>query len=102
VRGGDGQRFRIAQADLHAHLRARMHQRGVTREEIERALNEGWEAADAKPGTPGKVMVFPYEAEWQGQFYQEKEVTVYYKVTDESIILLTVKTRCGRGFPRGC
>jgi hypothetical protein len=46
-----------------------MRQRGVIREEIERTLNEGWEAADAKPGTLGRVMVFPYEAEWEGQFY---------------------------------
>ena len=96
-----GKGFRITQADLHPHLRARMHQRGITREEIERTLNEGREATDAKPGTVGRVMVFPHEAEWAGRFYQEKEVTVYYKVTDEGLILLTVKARYGQGFPRG-
>jgi len=93
--------FRITQADLHPHLRARMYQRGVTRDEIERTLNEGWGATDAKPGMLGKMMVFPYEAEWEGQFYREKEVTVYYKVTDEGFVLLTVKARYGQGFPRG-
>jgi Nucleotidyltransferase domain. len=41
------------------------------------------------------------KAEWEGQFYQEKEVTVYYKVTDEGLILLTAKARYGQGFPRG-
>lgn len=56
---------------------------------------------DAKSGTLGRVMVFPYETEWERQFYQEKEVTVYYKVTDEGLILLTVKARYGQGFPRG-
>jgi len=85
----------------YIHLRARMHQRGITREEIERTLNEGREASDAKSGTLGRVMVFPYETEWERQFYQEKEVTVYYKVTDEGLILLTVKARYGQGFPRG-
>ena len=55
--------FRIAEADLHSHLRMRMQQRGVTREEIERTLNEGWEAAYAKPGMSGKSLVFAYEAE---------------------------------------
>ena len=45
--------------------------------------------------------MFPYEAEWEGQFYHEKEVTVYYKVTDEGLILLTAKARYGQGFPRG-
>ncbi len=77
-----------------------MEQRGVTLEEIERTLNEGWDATDAKPGTFGKVMVFPYCAEWMGQFYEEKEVTVYYKQTQCGIILLTVKVRYGKGFPR--
>ena len=59
-------RIRITQADLHPHLRARMHQRGITLEEIQQTLNEGWEATDAKPGTSGRVMVFRYEAEGKG------------------------------------
>jgi len=92
--------FRISEADLHPHLRARMRQRGVTQEEIEQTLNEGWRATDAKPGTLGKTMVFPYEQEWEGKFHLEKEVTVYYKKADDDIILLTVKARYGRGFPR--
>jgi hypothetical protein len=45
-------------------------------------------------------MVFPYEAEWEGKCYREKEVTVYYKKTDQGIILLTVKARYGQRFPR--
>lgn len=93
-------RIRITEADLHPHLRARMDQRGIGREEIERTLNEGWDATDAKPGTLGKMTVFPYHAEWEGQFYEEKEVTVYYKLTGEGLILLTVKARYGQGFPR--
>jgi hypothetical protein len=77
-----------------------MHQRGITREEIEHTLNEGWEASDAKPGTLGKVFVFPYQMEWEGQFYEEKEVTVYYKLTPEGILLLTAKARYGKDFLR--
>jgi len=95
-----GERFRITETDLHPHLQARMRQRGITREEIERALNEGWVATDAKPGTLGRVKVFLYGMEWEGRFYREKEVTVYYKVADEEIILLTAKARYGQGFPR--
>jgi hypothetical protein len=45
-------------------------------------------------------MVFPYEMAWEGQFYHEKEVTGYYKVTKEGLILLTAKARYGQGFPR--
>ncbi len=98
---GQRKSFRITREDVHSHLRARMRQRGVTLEEIEQTLREGWEATDAKPGTLGKVMVFPYEAEWEAQFYSEKEVTVYYKVIDKELILLTAKARYGQGFPRG-
>ncbi|MCD6169640.1 MAG: DUF4258 domain-containing protein [Candidatus Latescibacteria bacterium] len=92
--------IRLTEGDLHPHLRARMYQRGVTQEDIERTLKEGWEATDTKPVTSGKLMVFPYEAEWEGQFCQEKEVTVYYKVVGETITLLTVKARYDKAFPR--
>jgi hypothetical protein len=78
-----------------------MSQRGVTRAEIEQTLNRGWRATDAKPGTLGKTMVFSYDrAEWEGDFYQEKEVTVYYKRAEGEIVLLTVKARYGQEFPR--
>jgi hypothetical protein len=92
--------IRVAEADLHPHLQARMHQRGVSREEIERTLNEGWEATDAKPGILGKVKIFLYQPEWEGRFYEEKEVTVYYKAVDTTVLLLTAKARYGQGFPR--
>jgi len=91
----------ITENDLHAHLRARMAQRGVTLEEIQQALRYGWRATDCRPGTLGQVLVFLYRAEWEGRFYDEKEVTVYYKVKDGQLILLTVKARYGEGFLRG-
>ena len=77
-----------------------MHQRGVSLHEIEDAINLGREAGDAKEGTFGRVLVFQFGAEWEGRFYQEKEVTVYYKLSDEGIVLLTVKARYGNGFGR--
>lgn len=97
----EGEHVRVMGKDLHPHLKARLEQRGITLQEIEGALNEGWEARDAKAGTRGKVMIFPYRAEWEGSFYEEKEVTVYYKIRGESVILLTAKARYGKDFPRG-
>lgn len=91
----------ISDDDLHAHLRARMAQRGITRQEIEKTLNEGWEAKDSKSGTVGKVFVFPYNRTWQDELFEEKEVTVYYKIVNEHIVLLTVKARYGRHFKKG-
>jgi len=94
-------RIQVTDEILHSHLRARMRQRGISKEEIELTLNKGWDATDAKPGTLGKVMVFPFQAEWEGRFYEEKEVTVYYKMTDTGIILLTAVARYGDSFPKG-
>ncbi len=91
---------RITAEDLHDHLKARMAQRGIIAEEVEQALNEGWEATDAKQGTLGKVKIFPYMGDWEGKFYGEKEVSVYYKMVEGALVLLTVKARYGQGFPR--
>lgn len=77
-----------------------MRQRGVALDEIEEAMNAGWTAADAKPGMCGKTMVFAYAAEWEGKSYPEKEVTVYYRVIEGKIVVLTVKARYGSSFPR--
>ena len=93
--------YQIAEADLHPHLLARMNQCGVRLEEIQRVMNDGWQAADAKQGTLGKVLVFSYAAEWEGQFYREKEVMVYYKEIGEAVVLLTVKARYGQSFQKG-
>jgi hypothetical protein len=57
-----------------------MEQRGVTQSEIELTMDNGWEAGDAKKGMLGKVMVFEYNAEWEGRWHLEKEVTVYYNL----------------------
>lgn len=91
----------VTEKDLHSHIEARMLQRGITLQEIKNTLNKGWEASDAKPGISGKTMVYPYHKEWECQFHEEKEVTVYYKVVEEHPILLTVKARYGKKFLRG-
>ena len=51
---------KLEENDFHSHIKARMLQRGITKEEIEKALAKGQVAKDAKPGTFGKVLVFPY------------------------------------------
>ena len=93
-------RFHLDPTDLHAHLAARMAQRGVRADEVEEVVNDGWPATDAKPGMEGRVKVFPYNAEWEGKLFAEKEVTVYYKRGEARIVVLTGKARYGNGFPR--
>ncbi len=92
---------RIRNSDFHPHLRARMIQRGITKEEVKKTFKNGWKANDAKPGTFGKVFVFPYNNDWEGKYYEEKEVRVYYKITEGKITLLTSIAKYGRNFPRG-
>lgn len=90
--------IKVLDTDLHPHLKARMLQRGITKEEIETVLNNGWDATDTKPGTIGKVFVFQYNEMWEGKFFEEKEVSVYYKMVNDTMMLLTVKARYGKGF----
>ena len=52
----------------------------------------------SKPGTIGKVFVFQYNEMWEGKFFEEKEVSVYYKMVNDTMMLLTVKARYGKGF----
>jgi len=42
--------MKINEADLHHHLKSRMLQRGISKEEIEHTINKGWNAGDAKEG----------------------------------------------------
>ena len=78
-----------------------MLERGITFHEIEVTLREGWDAASAKPGTFGRAMVFRFEAEWEGRFYEEKEVTVFYKFArGGEFMLLTAIAKYGKNFDR--
>jgi hypothetical protein len=92
--------IRIKESDIHHHIKIRMLQRGISIEEIETTINKGRDADDAIQGTIGKVFVFPYNTEWEGKFFEEKEVTVYYKYKGEKFVILTAKTRYGKQFSR--
>ena len=92
--------IRLADDAFHAHLLARMQPRGILREEIETPLNPGWPADDAKPGTLGKVWVFPYTADWDGREYPEKAVPVYDRIRGAGLVVLTAKARDGISVPR--
>ena len=86
--------------DYHLHLLARMAQRGITRQEVERTLAEGRAVSDARPGSQGKVLVHRYDGEGLGRFYEEKEVTVYHRMSGEELVVLTAIARYGSGLER--
>lgn len=89
---------KITEKDLHPHLKKRMQERGITTEEIETTLNYGKNAKDARPGTEGKTHVFTFNNDWEGEYFKEKEVTVYYKKVQKKIILLTALVRYDEDF----
>lgn len=93
--------FVLRDDHFHSHVRRRMEQRGVTEEEVRETLDQGWEASDAKAGTKGRTQVFLYDRMWEGTYYDEKEVTVYFKIVEDELILLTVLARYGKDFARG-
>lgn len=69
----DAKKIELSEVELPKHLEDRMGQRGITREEVEYALNEGREATDAKAGTLGKVAVFSFQEEWQASIMTRKK-----------------------------
>lgn len=85
---------------FHDHIRRRMAARGVLESEVLAALETGWPCDDAQSGTDCRTMVFEFRAEWEGRWFEEKEVTVYFKDVEDSFILLTAKARYGSNFPR--
>ncbi len=52
--------IKLSEKDFHKHILKRMRERGVTRREVEKTLNEGIQDKDAKEGTFGKKMVFRF------------------------------------------
>jgi hypothetical protein len=46
------------------------------------------------------MIVFDFASTWDGRWYLEKEVAVYYTFEEGTTILITVKVRYGSGFPR--
>ncbi len=88
--------IKLSEKDFHKHILKRMRERGVTRKEVEKILNEGIIEKDAKQGTLGKKMVFTFKKKWEDIYYEEKEVIVYYKLKNGEIILLTVIVRYGK------
>ena len=87
--------IKITESDLHSHLKARMLQRGIRIEEIETVLNQGWEATER---TLEKYYIRIRKGE---ESFEEKEVSVYYKFTNDTMVLLTAKARYGRSFIKG-
>ena len=78
--------------EMHPHAIARLAERGVTRAEVERAVNEG-ERFPAKFGRTGFRKDFPFNDYWRGTHYSQKQVEVLAVEEDDGWLVITVISR---------
>ena len=58
------------------HALERMEERGASRHEVLETIREG-APFDARHGRTAFRRTFPFEDEWNGTYYDHKELTVY-------------------------
>jgi hypothetical protein len=74
---------------IDPHTLERAEERGVNEEEIREVLDLGF-TVPGKYHRFGKAKIFEFQREWQGKFYQQKRVEVFYTVERDVIITVTV------------
>jgi len=74
---------------IHPHALQRMEERGASKEEVQRAIENG-RMLPAKFGRRISGMTFPYGDYWREQFYEHKHIEVYSVGEGEDIIVVTV------------
>ena len=83
------------QIQMEPHTLEKALERGANEEEIIETLTTGRPIV-AKSGRFGKVKAFQFNDVWKGKHYDQKEITVYYLVEEESIITITVYVYYGK------
>ena len=71
------------------HALGAMHERGVARAEAEETVLRGRRRA-AKQGRLMAEKVFPFNATWQGRYYDQKRVRVIFEEHRDQIKVITV------------
>jgi hypothetical protein len=74
---------------IDPHTLERAEERGVNEEEIREVLDSGF-VVPGKYLRFGKAKIFEFKREWQGKFYQQKRVEVFYTIERDVIITVTV------------
>jgi hypothetical protein len=74
---------------LHPHAQARLQERGGTEEEV-RLTVEGGERFEAKYGRSGFRRNFPFNGDWQGRRYANRQVEAYAVEENGNWMVITV------------
>jgi len=90
--GARSQRDRGAEVPVkvrfHPHALERMLERGATEDEVRAAIESG-ERIVAKYGRSGFRRNYPFDSEWQGKWYANKQLEVY-AVEEQDWLVITV------------
>lgn len=71
------------------HALVRMRERGATRADIRRAVEEG----NPEPGRGGRVLYrleFDFMADWAGRFYAKRQVVPVVVEEEQASVVITV------------
>jgi hypothetical protein len=74
---------------IHQHARDRMVERGTTEDEIILTVSQG-ERFEAKHGRNGFRRNFPYNDQWRGRRFANKQVEAIAVLEDSEWLVITV------------
>jgi len=74
---------------ISQHAKAQLHDRGASKDEVEKAIREG-EPAPAKRGRLAFRKNFPFDSVWKGKYYKIKQVMPIVVDEGERWIVVTV------------
>ena len=80
---------------IEPHTLQRAMERGATENEIRETIIDGVNIL-AKSGRLGKSKLFPFTAERNGKYFEEKKLEVYYVIENSNIITVTVYVFYGK------
>jgi len=80
---------------IDIHTSERTAERVVSFEEIEDVINTGTPIS-TKQGRSGKMKVFDFKKERNGEFYEQKRVEAYYVIENNTIITVAVYAFYGK------
>lgn len=77
---------------FHPHALERMKERGATEDEVETTVKQG-EQFPAKFNRTGFRRNFPFNNEWRGRYYKNKQIEVYAVMEGVDWLVVTIITR---------
>jgi len=78
--------------ELHPHAKARIKERGATKEEVTATIKYG-EPFAVKFGRSGFRRNFPYNSLWRGKYYANKQIEAIAVQDNDNWLVITVMVK---------